>query len=378
MSTDKVINNEALAASVDAPLTEKKMADTLGGKIANFFTFYVVGFVANSALSLGITYGLNPRPEVKQLKDNIANTVIKVAGDANHDKVNDSIRSSVEIAFMFIAGIIATTVMTPLTRYNEQIAHKINTIMGKDQDVLPEEMKPLPKPETIEQKIEQEIDKKIKKHSASDLWKSRIVSMVAVMGGDYLLNRSSRYLEAHDKPSVDTASWRAGMQLYKVLPEKVVAGWNKWFSQHGASIKDVEANMSEHFGRLQNTELKHGNSPSGVANENSMVVAEQARLVTKEVGWTLTLALFVDRLTEWFHKDRIKNERSKAIEVLKKEGVIPEGYKVEAHHQGITIQSPSQELPASSWQDKSAGAGKPENWVQGHGLRPAQAVGVSH
>lgn len=365
------------------PRPEKKIADTWGGKIVNFFTFYVVGFVLNSTLSLGITYGLNPRPEVKTFKDRATEVLTHTFGGTNTEKVSDNLRSGIEIGFMFIAGIIATTLMTPLTRYSENIGYKINQVIGKDTDILPEEMRPVPEAQTIGQHIEQQIESRVKKHSASDLWKSRVVSMAGVMGGDYLINNLSRSLEKDGKQSVDTLSWRAGMQLYKILPEKLVTRWNKWFSEHGASIGDIKKNMAEHFSRLQNTELKYGNSQNGIPNTNSMVLGEQGRLVIKELAWTLTLALFVDKLTGWFKKDRLHHQRHNAIAELQQEGMIPEGYSVKAHHHGVEIKTePGAETDIQYWREKTGTMirtiEKTENYVTAReqGLKNSQLVTV--
>ena len=44
----------------------KEMSKTFGGKVTDFFIYKVLGFGANSAASVGITYWINPNPKVKQ------------------------------------------------------------------------------------------------------------------------------------------------------------------------------------------------------------------------------------------------------------------------------------------------------------------------
>ncbi|HEU5048017.1 MAG TPA: hypothetical protein VFT64_09285 [Rickettsiales bacterium] len=310
---------------VDAPsdIPKKSIENTIGGRITNFLNFYVIGFGLNSSLSLGITYGMNPRPGVKKFKENIVQAIEKTFGGTNKTNLTDSIRSSVEISFMMIAGMIATTIMTPLVKHREEIAYKINKMLKKDTDILPESMHKDPEPRSIEEKIELEIHKRVKNHSAWDLWGARFATLGAIFAGDYLVNRSSRILEARDKPSVDTLSWKLGTKIYDVIPQKWSAGWNHWFSSHGASLNDIKTGMADHFGRLE----KHGN-PDGSFNEDRTVVAEQTRLVTKELGWTLILSGFVDKLTSSFRESRIARQEEKVLKDIMKDGLVPEGYKV--------------------------------------------------
>lgn len=311
---------------------EKDIRKTSGWKLVTAAVFYGIGFIFNSTLSLFITYFLNPLKSVANIKEGATAFLVKNVGrvlkNVSHVKVLDSMRSGVEISFMMIAGTVATLIMTPLVHRHGKMAHKVNQWLGKDQHVLPDEMKPVPEPKTLEDKIEQEIDKRVNiKHGAGDLWKARIISMLLCLGGDWAVNKSSRILEGAGQPSVDTLSWRMGQKLYGVLPEKAVKSWVGFFSRHGASIEKIEANMKDHFQRLKNTEITFG-AHGGPVNADRMVISEQTRLITKELGWTLIVAVWVGEFLRLFHKRRLKKERQEAIAELTREGLVPEGYKV--------------------------------------------------
>ncbi len=310
--------------SQTAPATPKKnINDTIGGRIAHFLTFYVVGFFMNSSLSLFITYNLNPRNSVKKFKEGLSNSIGKVFGGTAGSKTVDSVRSAIEITFMMISGTIITGIMTPLLKYQGRIAHAINRALGKDADVLPPELQKQPEPKTVEEKISQEITKRVKKDNAglAALWLSRIGLTGAVLAGDAAVNRGSRILESKNLPSVDTLSWGAGKQVYKVLPKSLVARWSNWFGKHGASLDQIKANMGDHFTRLET----HGKVGS---DENSMVIAEQSRLLIKELGWTFIMAKFMETLTGSIRKTLTHRQEKKAIKDMKEEGIVPEGHNV--------------------------------------------------
>lgn len=303
----------------------KDINKTVGGKITTLLTNYIVGGVGNSSLSLAFTYGLNPRDDVKKFKDNVTNFFTSKFG-SNSTKTLDSVRSTVEVSFMFIAGFIMTAVMTPMILHREKIAYKINQLIGKDKDVLPDNMKPKEAPKTVEDRIEQELNKRVRtKQGIADLWIARFVAVGGVMAGDYFLNRSSRAREAAGKDSIDTLSWKAGQKAYGHMKPEMVTRWNNWFARHDASIGDMRKNMKDHFNRLEETERQF--AKGGPLNEDRMVVAEQARIVTKEVGWTFVCALWVEKLTGLFNKYRVHKQQEKALQNMTKEGFVPKGYK---------------------------------------------------
>ncbi len=346
-----------LPAAAEAP--QKDIQKTVGGITIHGIIHYFFGWIFNSSLSLGIAYYLNPRPEVKNLKETITKNIGKIFGRADHVKTLDSVRSVVEIWFMMIAGIIATGLMTPLLANRDKIAYWINQKLGKDTNVLPDEMKPVEAPKTLEDKIEQEIKTRVNgKRSAFDLWAARAISMAFVIIGDIGFNRLSRHLENANKPSIDTLSWSMGQRLYKTLPAGLVHKWNKWFEGHGAGIGDLQANSADHFNRLEKSELEFAANHGG-RNEDRMVVAEQSRLITKEWGWALICAVMVDKYTNMVHSLRMDKQHAKVVQDLTKEGIIPQGYKVSVSQEGKvkleekSASQPENISPKSAWSEKS-------------------------
>jgi len=380
---DLPLRENAPLENRSVPAPQKDINATAGGKIVNTGIYYGIGWLGNSAGSLFTTYFLNPRDDVTRGKETVidflANKVIK---GANKVKTRDSVRSTVEILFMFISGVIATTIMTPLAMNRGKLAHKVNQFLGnRDKDVLPDSMKKLPEPKTLEDKIEQEIHKRVdKKHSAGDVWKARGVGMGLVLAGDYVVNSAGRYIENTRLPkttpvknpggigealdtlgrrvgkalnyqSMDTLGWRLGQKLHDALPQSVVKGWTRFFYKHGASIEKIEENMKEHFQRLKDTELEFG-SHGAPANKHRMVIAEQTRLVTKEMGWTLVMAVVLHQLVGLFNRRRVKKEEERAIAEITKEGLVPEGYKVTLE-EGVKLERI--DAKGGSWAEKSGG-----------------------
>ncbi len=318
--------------------------------------FYVLRYrICNElrAVALGITYFLNPQPKVSEIKNGVITGIRKLLRqDAGNAQTKDSVRSAVEMSFMMISGTLVTLLMTPLVKHRGILAYKINRLFKKDMDVLPLELQPVPEPKTVEDRIEQEINKRVKKHSAWDIWLPRGVMTGVILGGDAVVNRFSRWAETKNLQylSVDTLSWGLGKQLYKLLHKssvgnKLIESSNRFFSNHGASIESIKAAEGDHYGRLS----VHGN----VDGDNSMVVAEQTRLVVKELGWSLIMAKFMEFTTRSFRNFRIHSQEQKAIADLTREGIVPKDHiaVIENGHVRLSrIEGPHENQEASkSW-----------------------------
>jgi len=349
------------ATAAPAPLSvkQKNISETPGGKITNFFIFYVMGWVANAVLSLLIAYNLNPRDNVKRAKDRMANALARGFGGTPGKNTVDGIRSAVEITFLMISGTLVTVVMTPLLKYYGQISHRINRMLGKDIDVLPEEMKKLPEPRTAEERIQQEIQKRVNKGNAgiAALWLSRIGMTGAILAGDGVVNRGSRILESKNLPSVDTLSWNLGRQVYKIMPKSLTDRWASWFERHDASIDKIKVNMADHFDRLE----EHGKVDN---DNNSMVIAEQTRIVIKEVGWSFTMAKFMEVLTGSVREKLIGKQIKKAIDEVTREGLVPEGHRVIVGKDGSVsldkVEKEPHEINSGRWAAKEDKAARPQ------------------
>jgi|GEM_PF-5305311 len=319
---------------------EQKIADTFGGKFMKLFTFFGIGFVGNSTLSLVFTYIFNSRPETKKLREDIIGGISKVAGVAGDESssLGKGIRSAVEMCFMFIAGITVTAIMQPLIHYGDRLAHGINKLLGKDADVLPDELKPLKDPKTVEEKIAQEVGKKIQKHSPFDLWVSRAISMATVLIGDVVVTQAGLKAEKHNLPSLDTVSWGIGRFLYSIMPKDLSAGLNRWFANHDASLEDIQKNSPDHYDRLVKNNTQYsvykGNNPE------EQCTSEQGRLVVKELGWTGFLAVTMEKLTHSLKEWRKDRQLEKAVKELSRQGLIQDGYEVKRVEDKIEVKAP--------------------------------------
>lgn len=334
----------------------KDINKTLGGKLTNWTIDWGLGFFGNAALSTYTTYYLNPKPGIKRFKDKLEAGIKNLfKASEGVEGVGSGIRSGIEICFMFAAGTVATLFMTPLVSRRENIAHGINNMLGRDKDALPSDQVAPPEPKTEEEKIRQEIDRRVNhKQTAGDLWKSRIPAMFAIFGGDQLYNWINIKLEKNNMASPDTMFLRGGQQLYKTFPNAAEKA-NHWFERHEAGMEDVKKNAADHYKRLEAAETKYGGTTPETVNTSRMAVAEGTRLFAKEVGWTFTMADAVKRGTQYFQRKRIHKETQKAIATLQKNGMIPEGYRVETTPQGeVVVLSP--QMPKT----KTASAQMPE------------------
>jgi len=359
------------AAVVEQGRNAKNINETFGGKVMHWMTYYGVGFVANGILSLGITYYLNPRKSVRDFKARATGFITRHPIKTEEDlklleqhpamkKTLDSFRSAVEITFQFISGSIMTVFMMPLMKYKDNLAYKCNQLFGRDKEVVPECLQPEKTPTSQAEALEIELNKRVHRdRSNADLWKSRIILMFTILGGDFLYNRGNRKLEEHNLISGDTVTWAAGMKLNKILPKSVSDPWVNFFQNHGASVDLIRENVPDHFGRIERMERKYGSSPAGAPveglNTNSMVLGEQTRLITKEWGWTLFMASFLDKLTGRFQRNRIGREQEKAIASLRREGKLTDDFDVVAtvdHKLHVTRKEPAEKSFAAAVGEK--------------------------
>lgn len=344
----------------------KHIMDSWGGKWVKGFVWYGLGFIGNSAASVGITYYVNPKQWAKNIRGGASSwlnhKISRVTGVRKGEEtglakyVSDGVRSGLEILFMMISGTIVTLIMTPLVIKQEKIAYRLNQWFQKDTDILPESMIKKPEPVTIEEKIIAEVNKRVnKEQSGTDLWKSRFASMGAVIVGDQIVNATNRKLENINLPSLDTAIWRGGQQLYRILPRKITDAQARWFDAHGAGMKDIKASMKDQFDRLEGMEKTAPGSDGRTLNEPRMVVTEQSRLLTKEVGWTFILARWVDKWTEGFRRRRVQRQTLTALDKMQKQGFIPHGYEALLEPDGkVTVTGPKDAKSAAGKTPKIA------------------------
>jgi hypothetical protein len=317
----------------------------------------VLGFGANSAASIGVTYWINPTESAKKGKEAIKRGAVKIFKTIAPER---AINAGAEIFFMLISGTILTAVMAPLVKKREDMAYWINQKLGKDTDVLPEHLKTYDAPLTLEDKVEQELKKRVNYGQTSrDLWKARWSGIFVPLLGDPLLSKWNDKREAVGKWSTDTISWKAGQHLYdEVLPKSTVHKLSNFFEDHGAGINDMRDNNKVVFNNLERIEkqhdktnqLLHGYPPvSEATRKDRMMIADQTRLLGKEVGWTLVLAEIVEKLTCKYQNRRIRREEDKALAKMREEGIIPVGVSVDTDKQGhVTLTTTKHYVPSTS------------------------------
>lgn len=367
----------------------KTIHQTAGGKFMHVFNHYLIGGVANFMISMGITYFLNPRPETKQAKDKIEEGVGRLFGGINPEtqaKVRAGARSGLEVVYMFAAGIITTLIMTPLVTNSEKLAHKFNQLVGKDKDVLPDYMKQRNKPETQEERIEQELCKRVNyKQSAGDLWKARIATMAVIWLGDQGNEYITRKLEAANKPSMDTTYWQGGFRLADKLPKRFTQRLGSFLDSHGAGMDKIRENAREHQERIDKAATRHAEaSGNGMPGDGQIAVAESFRIAAKEATYMVPLTIMIDKLTKHFHESRVKKQQAKALEAIKEQGLVPQGYGLHVSKEGrvtlmpkeeqsVKVAVPQETAPSQqNWTDKA-----PPRRTEGPAESFAQAVSNS-
>jgi len=227
----------------------------------------------------------------------------------------------------------------------EQIAYKINQLFGKDKDVVPENQRQYGNPTTLEDKVELELKKRVNYTQTSrDLWKARWTGIWIPVFGDMGLGNWSAKREAQGKWSIDTISWKAGQHLYDhVLPSETIKKMGDFFKKHKAGIKDIQEKNPANYARLNAAEKFHedfnqkmlGQKPASEAvRDDRMMIADQTRLLGKEIGWTYILSGIVENLTKRFQSQRIHKQELRAIAKMREEGIIPAGVVVHTDRDG--------------------------------------------
>lgn len=321
------------------------MKDTVGGKVTKAVLFEVMGEGLNATTSVGVTYWINPTPGAKKARE----TVHKTAQALFKEFLpQPAISNLVDISFMLIAGTTVTALMAPLVNRQEKVAHWVNKKLGKDTDVLPEDQRTYGTPLTMEDQIQQELKKRVHYGQTSrDLWKARWSGIMVPIFGDMALGKWSAHREEQNKWSVDTVSWKVGQHLYdSALHKKTVAKLGRFFKNHGAGMSDVEMNNPELYARIRkvedlhekiNTQIHGKDKIKEIDRDDRMMIADQTRLLGKEVGWTVVTGEIIKHLTFHFHGNRIRKQESKAIAQMREEGIIPAGVHVDIKNGVVTL-----------------------------------------
>jgi hypothetical protein len=339
-----------VTANGEISALEKNIMDTEGGKKTNKIIHYWLGGVLNFVISIGFTYKLNPHPTTQKVINGTVDGISKQFRGFGSG-AEATVRSTLEVVYMFAAGIVTTLIITPLITHQQKIAYQINKMLGKDMNVLTDEMKDNISPKTMEDKIEQELRKKVNfKHTAGDLWKMRIIMMAFFLGFDNVVDGGNKgplnkLLEGNNLPSMRTLYWSLGMRIGSFFPKRLTGGLEKWLSDNGAGIEDIkkagENTNNDHYTKLEETAEKLREKGVDVT-KGSMVVGEAIRLALKETTYLSIMTPMMDKGTEYFRKIRVEKMKNTAVAQLKKEGIIPEGYDIIVSETGGVTLNPLQ------------------------------------
>lgn len=233
---------------------DKKFAN----RTFNLLTYLGFGWVANSSLSLWITYHLMPTEGAQRFIKTLENGFEKIIGGAvavfgngkttsrNHLKyVGEKARSATEICCMMIAGSIILLPMKLMEDHKEAIVNKIDRWWNKDK---------YRNSENDECAIPQPV--KDKQTWGKLLW-ARIVGMGMVLGIDQLIEASNNRRFDKGLQNIDSTEWKMGNAFYDKMPTRTRDGLINFFSSKKAGMESIQP-------RVRKRLLETINAPAGM------------------------------------------------------------------------------------------------------------------
>ena len=258
MAEDKTLDTEKEKENqIPAPAMECRPAEPhpprnrkFANRIFNLLNYWGLGFVANSTLSLWITYNALPTEPAQQgihwLKGRLRPVAIgwdklksmvgkgKFATLPEHVReihIGESARSTAELICMAIAGTIMLFPMKWMENSKEWWLDKIDRWRN---------------PDYYKYCADQNIDPKIARADTDEpkqtwgrLLTGRAVGLVSVLGIDAMIQMFNNKRFDQKKWNFDSAEWKAGAWIFDKLPEKareIVIGF---FSRKGISIEGI-------------------------------------------------------------------------------------------------------------------------------------------
>jgi hypothetical protein len=248
-----------------------------------------VNFLANSSLSLGITYNLMPtkageklisglgkaiEPVVSgwgKLKNTIGMSGKQISEATRKLNIRESARSSAEILIMCIAGTLILIPMKWLQDHKKSIVDKI------DRWKNPEYHKYIK-----EKGVEPELlpcEEDDKKQGWGELLSARAVGIASVLGIDAVMQNFNNSRVAQNKGNFDTAEWKLGSWIYDKLPKPVTEKFVNFFSaRKNSDLSGIQVPILERLRKTVGGDAK------------KMIFAEQTRFLSKELSLTAVLS----------------------------------------------------------------------------------------
>lgn len=304
LSTDKkqesynlaTANKSLESCAVPNNITPAPARDTkFANKAVDWCNYFGLGFVANSALSLFISYNVMPTEAaqngIKKLSDGIKPVVggwgsfkklIGIGKEIDHAThqlhINESARSMAEIIVMCIAG---TLILAPMKWVEDSKKFFVDKI---DKWKNPEYHEHCEKNAISPEPLPHENDEK---KTWGRMLSARFAGVASVIGIDAALQNFNNKRQAVGKGNLDTAEWKLGGFIFDKLPKKTSEKFINFFSAHKTS--DLSGIQKPILERLEQTVG---------GNKNKMMFAEQTRLFSKEVSLTLIMSGIVYSLAK--------------------------------------------------------------------------------
>lgn len=271
---------------------------TFANKLFNFVTYDGLGFAANSALSLAITWNVMPTETAKKGKAALSRLITPLAEGVDKMKryaglgkevnaaeralhIAESSRSAAEILCMFVAGCIVLVPMKFLEDRKKSIVNRIDRWKNPEYHQYCEENHVKPEPLPCESEAKQ---------TWRSLLGARLGGMAAVLGIDAAMQSFNNARMAKGKGNFDTLEWAAGGKAYDVLPKSFTKRVIDFFTNGKRADSTGLHNIQEQL--LERLEHTVG------SDKNKMLFAEQSRLVIKEISLTLIMAKLVYSLSK--------------------------------------------------------------------------------
>ena len=241
------------------PKTDPKKS---ANRVFNIINYIGFGWIANSTLSLIITYNILPGDFAQQIikgaEKNLMLPIVKAwdslkasvkLGKAFDDlseaekfiknkSITNSARSMAEICCMFIAGCIVLIPMKVMEDHKKWWVDKFDQfIPGKKARDAKAAAIDAQQPEKSQ---EAEVEPKAKRQTWGKLLAARVVGMAAVLGVDGTLQAFNNSRDAKGLGNLDTAEWKTGSWLYDKLPTKFRDSLLNFFARKNANVDSIQ------------------------------------------------------------------------------------------------------------------------------------------
>lgn len=253
---------------------------TLPNKMFTVANYIGLGWVANSLMSLFITYNVLTTKPGEKFITGLTTKVFEPLGNWYYKNLRpskfnpkhlsyipDKARSTAEILCMCIAGCIVLFPMKLMQDHKRWFVEKFDRLINRDyhRDCKEKDIDPSPTSAAEEEM----------KQTWSGLLTSRLIGMGAVVGIDQTIERFNNNRHAAGKWNVDSAEWKTGKYIFDKLPEKTSDKFIRFFSSRGKGIDGIQPRVLERV--LQADYIGNGhNVPNELTSASHELTALEA------------------------------------------------------------------------------------------------------